>query len=251
MNNIIKSAGRAIGYLGGGLTIISFVQGIQTNKQNKAIIDILSKRDQIQNEIISNYETQIKKEGDYVNLSSKVIDLNEDTAKALNASKKLSDLSKQLENSNLDNSQVEILKKDFSYHTSNLENFLNSSNMKLEELNRKLNEIFGSSSKNNFIAEDFIRNYQDYLSNLPLEKVGALGHILLCIAMLFSLFTIGAIFYGDSLIKYYKLEEKFPKLARFIQLRRKFQFYYFTVNISLIIITLLLIIYVNFIVFLN
>lgn len=251
MNNIIKSAGRAIGYLGGGLTIISFVQGIQTNKQNKAIIDILSKRVQIQNEIISNYETQIKKEGDYVNLSSKVIDINEDTAKALNESKKLSDLSKQLENSNLDNSQVEILKKDFSYHTSNLENFLNSSNMKLEELNRKLNEIFGSSSKNNFIAEDFIRNYQDYLSNLPLEKVGALGHILLCIAMLFSLFTIGAIFYGDSLIKYYKLEEKFPKLARFIQLRRKFQFYYFTVNISLIIITLLLIIYVNFIVFLN
>lgn len=251
MNNIIKSAGRAIGYLGGGLIIINFVQGIQTNKQNKAIINILSNRVQIQNEIISKYEIQIKKEGAYVNFSSKVVDINEDTAKTLNESKKLSDLSKQLENSNLDNSQVEILKKDFSYHNSNLDNFLNSSNMKLEELNRKLNEIFGSSSKNNFIAEDFIRNYQEYLSNLPLEKVGALGHILLCIAMLFSLFTIGAIFYGDSLIKYYKIEEKFPKLARFIQLRRKFQFYYFTVNISLIIITLLLIIYVNFIVFLN
>jgi hypothetical protein len=251
MTNLFKNAGKTIGYLGGGLTLITFAQGLQSNKQNKAIIDNLNKRIEMQNEIVSKYEAQIKKEIDYTKLTSKVTDINEETAKALRESEKLTEISKQIETGNLNTSQVEIIKTDLSHHSINIESSLSSSNVKIEELKKMLEDVFGSGSKNKFIGDDVIANFQNYLSTLPLEKIGALGHILISVAILFSLVSIIFIFYGDSLIKYYNLEEKFPKLARFIQLRRKFQQYYFLINISLIIIALLLIIYVNLIVFLN
>jgi hypothetical protein len=251
MANLLRNAGKAIGYLGGGLTLITFAQGIQNNKQNKTIIENLNKRVEIQDNIISKYEAQLKKDIDYTKLTSKVIDINEETDKALKESEKLTEISTKMENTNLDPSQVEIFKKDISYHNGNLEESIFSSNLKLEELKNMLDEIFSSGSKNKFFGDNVIDNFQIYLSSLPIEKVGALGHILISVAILFSLITIITIFYGDSLIKYYNLEVKYPRLARFIQLRRKFQQYYFLLNIIIIILALLLIIYVNLIVFIN
>ena len=35
------------------------------------------------------------------------------------------------------------------------------------------------------------------------------------------LISVVSIFYGDFLIKYFNLEEKFPKIAKFIQLKKK------------------------------
>lgn len=53
------------------------------------------------------------------------------------------------------------------------------------------------------------------------------------------------------LIKYFNLEEKFPKLAKIIQLRRKFQHYYLFMNTLIIIVLLTLIISINLFVFIN
>ena len=50
------------------------------------------------------------------------------------------------------------------------------------------------------------------------------------------IFNIYSTIFGNEIIKYFKLEEKFPSFAKFIQLRRKFQQYYFILNIILIII---------------
>ena len=47
-------------------------------------------------------------------------------------------------------------------------------------------------------------------------------------------------------IIYYKLEEKYPRLAKWIKLRRKFQHYYIGLNILLISVTLLFVLYVNY-----
>jgi hypothetical protein len=249
MTNLIKNAGKAIGYLGGGLTLITFAQGIQSNNQNKTIIAKLNKRIEIQDNIISKYNDEIKKDIDYTKLTSKITDINEETEKAVRENEKLAEISQKLNNTNLDNPQIETFQTDFSHHNRNLENFISLSNKKLEELNKMLEDIFRPSSK--FFGDNFIENFQNYLSSLPLEKIGALGHILISLAILFSLISIIFIFYGDSLIKYFNLENKYPKLAKFIQLRRQFQQYYFIFNITIIILSLLLIIYVNLIVFIN
>jgi len=249
MTNLIKNAGKAIGYLGGGLTLLTFAQGIQSNNQNKTIIAKLNKRVEIQDSIISKYNDEIKKDIDYTKLTSKITDINEETEKAVRENEKLTEISQKLNDANLDKSQIESFKTDLSHHNHNLENFLSLSNKKLEELNKMLEDIFRPKSK--FFGDNIFENFQNYLSSLPLEKIGALGHILISVAILFSIISIIFIFYGDSLIKYFNLENKYPKLAKFIQLRRQFQQYYFIFNISIIILSLLLIIYVNLIVFIN
>ena len=105
----------------------------------------------------------------------------------------------------------------------------------------KFNNI---SNFNNFVS-DILNDYKEYLSTLTVIEQGALGHLLASIFLFLCLTNIMSIIYGDLLIRYLKLEEKFPKLAKYIQLRRKFQQYYLFLNFILIISTLLLIFYVN------
>jgi Ca2+/Na+ antiporter len=83
------------------------------------------------------------------------------------------------------------------------------------------------------------------------EQNLAMSNILGSMVIIFSLFSIISIFYGEKLIIFFDLENRFPKISKFIQIRRKFQQYYLLMNIGLIIIVLLLIIYVNIIEFIS
>ena len=53
-------------------------------------------------------------------------------------------------------------------------------------------------------------------------------------AILQALSSILVIFYGVYLLKKFKIEEKFPRLSKFISLRRKFQAYYLFSSVSVI-----------------
>jgi hypothetical protein len=140
-----------------------------------------------------------------------------------------------------------------------LRQLLNNLSDNISKSNDKLSEVIdlvfksGGDSESKFSFVDniskFISLYQDYLSTLTLMQTGALFHIIVSIFRIFCLFTIIGIFYGETLIRYFKLEEKYPKLAKFIQIRRKFQQYYFALNMLLIFIALSTVIYANILVF--
>jgi len=59
------------------------------------------------------------------------------------------------------------------------------------------------------------------------------------------MFSIISVFYGDYLINILNLERKYTKLAKIIQIRRKFRQYYLLLNILGIIIMTLIIITIN------
>ena len=82
--------------------------------------------------------------------------------------------------------------------------------------------------------QNFIISYQDWLNTLSVSHRGAILHLCFSVTILFCLVSMISVFIGDQLIIYYNLENKFPRLARFIQLRRKFKKYYFMLD-SLII----------------
>jgi hypothetical protein len=65
------------------------------------------------------------------------------------------------------------------------------------------------------------------------------------ITISFCLASIAAIIYGDLLIKHLNLEVKYPRIAKFIQLRRRFQFYYLNIDFLLILVTLISLFYFN------
>ena len=107
-----------------------------------------------------------------------------------------------------------------------------NSEQKLQSLN-KANDILSkivdmiSSNKNHYLnnLSETINLFKNYLSSLTLEQLVPLLNIFGLTVITSCLISIAMIFYGDYLIKYLNIENKYPKIASFIKLRRKFQFF--------------------------
>lgn len=117
-----------------------------------------------------------------------------------------------------------------------------------------LKDVVGNDDiTNKFISNigDYITMFQDYLSTLTIYQVYSLLHLNCALLLLLLVFNLASVFYGEYLIKYFKLTSRFPRLAALINLRSKFQLYYFGLNLFLILVILFVLLYINFIVFLN
>lgn len=98
-------------------------------------------------------------------------------------------------------------------------------------------EISNTELKGMFIEEmnkNFIFNPFEYFNSLDVFEKIAVCTLLLNQIILSALTSIVFIFYGDYLLEKYKIEQRFPKLAIIIKLRRKFQRYYLIMAILLI-----------------
>lgn len=71
------------------------------------------------------------------------------------------------------------------------------------------------------------------------------------IFIMITLFSIIMIFYGAKLLDYFQLEKRFPRIAKMIILRRKFQAYYLLTNILLISVVLIIMFALNLAIFIN
>jgi hypothetical protein len=98
--------------------------------------------------------------------------------------------------------------------------------------------------KNKLISD----NFSDALNSLTTEQLGALSNLLFSQIILASVISIVFIFFGDYLITRFNLETKYPRLAKIIGLRKKFQKYYLIVNITWIVICILPQIYADIII---
>jgi len=116
----------------------------------------------------------------------------------------------------------------------------------VENIQNIINSKDGSSGSNSLIGNNFIDSINQFLSTLNFEQTLAILHISGSIFILISLYSILLIFLGENFIKFFNLEEKYPKIANFINIRRKFQKYYISFNIIIIVFILLTIIYINF-----
>lgn len=113
-----------------------------------------------------------------------------------------------------------------------------------------LSNIKGSGSSNfTESITQLILEFQDLITSLSLIQKLTIINILTGVLILNCLLTLIAIFYGESLISYFNIEQKFPRLTKFIKLRSKFQQFYFFVNSIIIIIALVIMIYANYLMF--
>ena len=102
------------------------------------------------------------------------------------------------------------------------------------------------NGKSNLISNlDF---FYDYLNSLSLLETAALYHIIVLTLICLISFNILSAVLGNEIIKYFKLEERYPKLASFFKLRLKFQRYYLILNFSLIFIICIVSILINILV---
>jgi hypothetical protein len=92
--------------------------------------------------------------------------------------------------------------------------------------------------KNKFLPDNF--DYKNIYENITNDQLGGIGLILFSQVILVSAISIIFVFFGEYLIQRYEIEKKYPKLAKFIQLRRKFQKYYLILNILYILLIALI-----------
>ena len=77
-----------------------------------------------------------------------------------------------------------------------------------------------------------MNDINNIIDSMSMSQKLAYLHISGSFFILISLFSILTIFYGDYLIIKLNLENRFPKLAKFIQLRRKFNNYIYFKNMN-------------------
>jgi hypothetical protein len=135
------------------------------------------------------------------------------------------------------------------------ESLMKESQKKNELLNTVTN-IFKNDGSSNDSTYYFINNIWDQLSNIieksndfvsnaSITELGAIGHISMSLAILLCLISIVVVFSGNVIIQRFKLEEKYPKIAKYIRIRQQFQMYYFFINILTIVFILIFVIYIN------
>ena len=96
-----------------------------------------------------------------------------------------------------------------------------------------------------------IETINNFYSSLSMLETLAVVHLSSSVLILLSLTSIISIFYGEVIIKKLRLEEKFPKLVKIIELRRKFQQFYLWINILTIFVVILVVSYVNILILTN
>ena len=90
-----------------------------------------------------------------------------------------------------------------------------------------------------------LENWNSFLNTLTLQELGAVAHFISSLFVLICLINIIMVIYGDFMIRLLKLETRFPKIAKIIQLRRQFQLYYMLIYFIPAILTLLAVMAIN------
>jgi hypothetical protein len=76
------------------------------------------------------------------------------------------------------------------------------------------------------ILNSYYTEYKKFLETLDLDQLYALTNFFFSIVILSSTISLISIYFGEYLITKLKIEEKFPVIAKYIRLRKKFQRFY-------------------------
>ena len=99
-----------------------------------------------------------------------------------------------------------------------------------EEIDKLIEIISNDESTNKLVS--VINKFYEHLDTLSILQESSILHILLFTVLTVTVFNILSVLFGFELIKYFKVEERMPKLAGFFRLRAQFQRYYLIWNIS-------------------
>nr|WVH38266.1 hypothetical protein [Trametes maxima] len=69
----------------------------------------------------------------------------------------------------------------------------------------------------NFLGNFDLNKFYSYLDTLSLHQEGALFNIIVLLVILLTVFSIIGVFFGNEIIKYFDLENKYPRLNTFLK----------------------------------
>ena len=245
-------------FLGLTLTMTALIKQINDsriqNLQNISIQTNLAQLSEDTKNLIrqtSSHMEEIKKNQNWIEKYNEILikngsDLNtaiDDTSKA---AKSMTDIMERLNDPNLTveekNRIIDLMSNELKTYYDSVTNL----NSNMENLQNALS-IFKKDNSNKFIdpLSEYIKNFQDFLATLDLIHTLNMVHILASMCLFFTLLSMVTIYYGDYLIQYFRLETKYPKLAKWIKIRRQLQHYSLMWNMFLAFILILTIFTLN------
>lgn len=228
-------------------------------KRQQATEQLIDRKKQIieyQEDILNNQDGVNKMKAFW----EKIFELNKDykikTEKASEVIKNAIESAKTDQLSKEDIEEVRKSLEDMEVSGNNLNNSMVESNKSITEI---LDEISKrSSGGGNTGVSNFLNDYSWRIDDLiPEIDMSNLTHSIAivnffgCLIILLCLITILSAFYGNKIILYFDLENKYPSLAKFIRLRIKFQNYTIIFNFVLLTFVLINQMIINFIVLFN
>ena len=225
-----------------GAVVITYFDHVMTVRERNKFqeLETLGKqvaeyREQLhahENNSLYNEAINVKTEVTKFNLSERMHTLNNEIDK----------IKKLVEDSN------DTLPHDIHYRVNNLidesKNLGDLASQALDLLTRRRPNFISDGSIFDMF-KDHMENMQNILSQLNGEALGAAFHLIFALYMFFCVTTILGVLYGEFLIEYFKLEERYPRIARYLQIRRKFQRGILILNFVIVIVMLLFQIYIN------
>ncbi|SRR6266568_343405 len=233
-------------YFSSGISIISLIISIGDTKLKDRYLKLQETKELLEKQVNELKIDELKNEVTKTKVEYYRTSLEESQNKLTNELESI----EQLVNKN--NDQKEIL-------SSHLDN-LNKENDNMQNMISDILKYFKDNDNNKFIGDNnniiefftnYIENFNKFLSTLSFEQLIAVAHLTSTICILINIFTIISILFGDQLINYFKLEERFPRLAFIFNLRKKFNNFSLILSFIMIISILIALIYVNSLILIN
>lgn len=175
-------------------------------------------------------------------------DFQEKMQKAWSSPKEeVTELKEELKEFNTELSQNPVLTEDLHRKSLDMvtkaEKLADNTAKELAKLMDKKDKILGDTYET---IIKMIDNFKEFISNLNVEQLCLVINLSISIVILTLIINIFTIISGNFLINLLNLEKKWPKLERYIILRRKFQEYYLFLNLIIMTLALLILMYVNY-----
>ncbi len=240
---------RLLNLSGFGLTAYIVYYAKKLSDMETKLEQIQSKNDQIKDlaiDSLSKKEELLNKNNELVEESKNVYNcmqnVSEKWAKIVELYTKNNN---KTNNQSNDNSQINDNAPEILNELENTLNEIEKCNEQFESIVKFAIKSTNDDNSKKFIDSDKIIEYLQNINNLTFEQTVYVLHLTGAIGVLLSLISLITIFFSDFLINYFQLEQKYPRIAKFIQLRRKFQNYYFIVNSLIILVICVVTIYIN------
>jgi hypothetical protein len=148
-----------------------------------------------------------------------------------------------------------ITKENISTHKTYLQQEIAKLDTQIKEGIIKMNDYIENVGKNDLFSlrggwiYDLLENYQNFLSTLNTDQIVAIINLLGFGMILMTLFNIGVLILGDVIINKFKLESKFPRIAKYIEIRSKVKTIYIRLYYIIMLIIVLVWISINLYIF--
>nr|YP_010137127.1 hypothetical protein KYW48_mgp16 [Tylopilus plumbeoviolaceoides]QWM97166.1 hypothetical protein [Tylopilus plumbeoviolaceoides] len=127
-------------------------------------------------------------------------------------------------------------------------------NNSMKEINKDLSEVVNQideTLRSSIIDLDLFNSLISYINNLNFIQTLAFTHICAVIFIFLSLNSLIALYFGDYLINRFNNENKYPRIYKSIELRKKFQVYFIIKDLIIIYIILILLTFINILLFIT